>query len=232
MNEVAALLDVYGLLAIAVVLFLKEAGVPIPFPGDVLVIVAGTRAAAGAFGMVELVLVLLVAAVLGALIQYTLARGPARRLLYQFGGVVGLPPERLDRLSGSIGRRGPVGVAVGRLTPGVRTVVVIACGLAAMPLRRFLPGIVAGSGLFFVLHAALGFLAGPPIVAAVQGLNLPIVPIAVVVAVLGLVIWLMRRRQKGVATALAWADAGCPACALVGVASRAGLVDDGALAPT
>jgi membrane protein DedA with SNARE-associated domain len=229
MSDLAALLDTYGLLALALVLFLKEAGIPIPVPGDVLVIVAGTRAAAGAFGIVELVLVLVVAAVLGALIQYAVARGPGRRLLYRFGRLFGLSAARLDRVAASVGRRGPLGVAAGRLTPGVRTVVVIACGLAAMPLRRFVLGIVIGSGLFFSLHAALGFVAGPPIVAAVQGLNLPIVPLLLVNAFAGLVFWLLRRRRAAPA-ALAWVDAGCPACAVAGLVLRDPALGDGVAA--
>ncbi|GIW08572.1 MAG: hypothetical protein KatS3mg060_3377 [Dehalococcoidia bacterium] len=131
----------------------------------------------------------------------------------------------LLRLAGG----GPLGVAAGRLTPGVRTVVVIACGLAAMPLRRFVLGIVIGSGLFFSLHAALGFVAGPPIVAAVQGLNLPIVPLLLVNAFAGLVFWLLRRRRAAPA-ALAWVDAGCPACAVAGLVLRDPALGDGVAA--
>src|SRR3954464_14314545 len=75
--SLAHLLDAYGLLAVFVVMLLKELGVPIPIPGDVVMLAAAAQAAAGrvspwlAFGA------LVLAMVLGAWGQYHFARGGA-----------------------------------------------------------------------------------------------------------------------------------------------------------
>jgi membrane protein DedA with SNARE-associated domain len=224
LSDPGKLLAVYGVVAIFVIMLLKEAGVPIPVPGDVLMILAGAEAAAGTFGLAELVAVVLAAALIGSLVQYALARGPARRLFYRYGRYIGLSAERLDRASGTVSRRGWLGVSAGRMTPGVRSVLVIACGLAAMPLRTFVPGILVGAGLFFVLHALLGYFVGPPILAVLQNLNLPVLPLVLVFVVVGLVIWFVRRRRgragNALARAVAWADAGCPVCALASTLER------------
>lgn len=217
------LFEVYGLLAIAIVMFLKEAGVPIPLPGDVLVIVAGNKAAAGTFGLAELIIALTAAAFIGSLLQYALARGPARRLFYRYGRAIGLPSERLDRLSGTLGRRGWIGVSAGRIAPGVRTIIVTACGLAAMPLRTFIPGILIGSAAFFAGHALLGFFFGPAVIAFAQQLNVPLAPLLAAFVLIGVLIWLVRHRGRAatpLARAAAWADAGCPICALASTVER------------
>jgi membrane protein DedA with SNARE-associated domain len=224
LSDPGRLLDAYGIVAIFLIILLKEAGAPIPLPGDVLMILAGAKAAAGSFGLLPLIVAVIAAALIGSLVQYLLARGPARQLFYRYGRYVGLSAERLDRASGSVSRRGWLGVTAGRLTPGVRTIIVIACGLAAMPLRVFTPGIVVGAGLFFVLHALLGYFVGPPILGLLQNLNLPILPLVLVFALVGLVVWLVRRRRgragNALAKAIAWADAGCPVCALASTLER------------
>src|ERR671931_638709 len=47
MDTTLALLDTYGVGLLFVVILLKEIGVPVPVPGDLLMVVAGARAAAG-----------------------------------------------------------------------------------------------------------------------------------------------------------------------------------------
>src|SRR5438270_8220036 len=62
--NVAHLLDAYGLLVVFVVMLLKELGVPIPIPGDFVMLAAAAQAAAGkvspwqAFGALVLAMVL------------------------------------------------------------------------------------------------------------------------------------------------------------------------------
>jgi membrane protein DedA with SNARE-associated domain len=226
LSDPGKLLDTYGLVAIFLLMLLKEAGVPIPVPGDILMIVAGARAAApdGPFGLLQLVIAVIVAAMIGSVVQYYLVRGPARSLFYRYGRYIGLPAERLDRVSATLSRRGWIGVGAGRLLPGVRTIIVIACGLAAMPLRTFLPGIFLGAGLFFLLHALLGYFVGPLVLDLLSNLNLPVLPLVLVVAAVGLVIWFIRRRRGRAANAralaVAWEDAGCPVCALASTLER------------
>src|SRR3989442_10201080 len=67
-------------------MLLKEIGVPIPVPSDLLMVGAGVQIATGAYSLVALLLALAVAVFIGASIQYFLARSAGRAVVYR------LPP--------------------------------------------------------------------------------------------------------------------------------------------
>ena len=115
-----ALLDSYGLLALAFVLTFKAAGVPIPIPGDALLLIAAAWAAGGRYPLWLAFGLLLAAVVLGGFLEFTTARGPGRRVLYRLGRFLRLTPERLDATSEMVRHRGPLGLAAAIFTPGVR----------------------------------------------------------------------------------------------------------------
>src|SRR3982751_2319924 len=143
MDELLKLLDTYGVGLLFVVILLKEIGVPVPVPGDLLMVVAGARAAAGKLPLWGVLLAAIVAGVIGAYVQYMLARGPGRSFIYRYGKYAGLNESRLDKASGAIKGRGWVSVALARSLPGLRMGAVVACGLAPVPVPTFVPGLVA-----------------------------------------------------------------------------------------
>src|SRR5579883_988341 len=112
MNGAEAFLEQYGLAAIFLIMLVKSIGVPIPIPGDVLMLFTAARAAQGLFPIWLAFVVILVALVAGSLIQYGLARGPGRGFLYRYGSIIGLSPPRLDKASAAVGRGGPTAIAV------------------------------------------------------------------------------------------------------------------------
>ena len=157
MNGIETFLTAYGLPAIAMVLLIKSIGVPIPIPADVLMFAAAARVTSGADPLSLAFGVLLIAIVLGDVIQFWLARGPGRTTVYRVGRYLGLTPARLDAASALVRKSGPVGLSVIMLTPGVRAASVAACGLANVSLRVFLVGLLIGEGLFLALHFFLRF---------------------------------------------------------------------------
>jgi membrane protein DedA with SNARE-associated domain len=228
--SIAHLLDAYGLLAVFLVMLLKELGVPIPVPGDFVMLAAAAQAAAGKVAAWQAFGALVLAMVLGAWGQYHFARGLGRPLLYRYGRYVGLTAARLDRAVAAVRRGGVPGLVVAIVTPGLRTAMVPACGLARLPYRAFFPGVIAGSAIFVALHFALGY-AGAPLVAALTGaLGLPLLALVGALLVLGLIGWLaLRRARRGRASAgeatleglRDWTDACCPACLVLGAVGLA-----------
>src|SRR5438094_10563205 len=107
MSAISDFLNQYGLLAIFVILFLKGLGIPIPVPGDFLMLLAGVRAAQRVDSLLVVILVLMAATVLASAAQYWLARGPSRALIYRVGRYVGLTPARLDKAAAAVRKRGP-----------------------------------------------------------------------------------------------------------------------------
>lgn len=225
-------LDAYGLLAVFAIMLLKEIGVPVPIPSDLIMLGAAARAAQGRFPILAVFFAILIPMFLGGMVQYAVAKGPGRRVVYRLGSYIGLTKARLDRAMDAVRRGGPVAVGVGLTTPGVRIAIVPASGLAELPLAAFVPGLVVGSTFFLGWHFAIGYFGG----FLLSLLNLPpavLVGLAIAALAFGAVGWLAVRRisrgggaaRKGSPQALgpqdqitaaeryaAWADASCPAC--------------------
>jgi membrane protein DedA with SNARE-associated domain len=158
---------------------------------------------------------ILVAGYLGGTVQFLLVRGALRRALISLLTRFGVPKARIDALAERLRRTGARGVAIARVTPGVRVPAIAASGLAALPLPAFLVGLVIGNGVFVAAHFALGFVVGAPAAALVQSAG-PALVIGglVVLSVFGAIGWLLlqRRNRESQNRFAAWADAACPAC--------------------
>ncbi|HYX48455.1 MAG TPA: VTT domain-containing protein, partial [Ktedonobacteraceae bacterium] len=160
MNSLDLFLIQYGLAAIFIILLIKTIGIPIPIPADLIILTAAARVAQGKLNLWQTFIAIFVALVIGGFIQFLLARGPGRGLLYRVGRYIGLTPTRLDAASARVKKGGALSISIAILVPGIRGAAVVASGLADMPLRIFLPGLAVGSILFLGLHFFLGFLGG------------------------------------------------------------------------
>jgi len=230
MDSLELFLNAYGLAAIFGLMLIKSIGVPIPIPADVVMLAVAARAAEGKLVVWQAFLIILLALVGGGFVQFWLVRGPGRGLLYRFGRYLGLTPARLDAASGVVKRSGPLGIGLAILTPGVRAATVAACGLAGLPIRTFVSGLIIGSGLFLSLHFFLGSLI-TSLLGSIPGLAFGPLPLVILGAllVIGLGVWVViRRRQRPsastgevIAEAIeAWHEATCPVCLALGAASR------------
>jgi len=208
----------YGLLAILVVMVLKEVGIPVPVPSDLIMITAGVQAATGVYSLFELLIAIEAAMIVGGSIQFFLARGMGRAFIYRVGRFIGLTQERLDKAMSALQRRGALGVFLGLNIPGARAGIIPAAGLAGLTYPAFAPAMISGSSIFYGWHIALGYIIGPSATALLENLHLPILPVVAGLAILGLIVWLfMRGRRKGAAESTvdivhSWTEAACPAC--------------------
>jgi membrane protein DedA with SNARE-associated domain len=227
MDSLNGFLDSYGLAAACAVMLVKAVGVPIPIPGDVILLATAARAAEGKVVLWLAFTALLMAIILGGSLQFLLARGPARTVIVRYGQRLGLTEGRLDKVAARMRQGGVFGIGLAVLTPGVRSAVIPACGLTGFPLRLFLPGLVLGSAIDLGLHFALGFAGSSVLSAVVQPSPLLVV---IALALLGLAAWFViaRRRRSTAQRALnAWAQATCPVCLAIG--SIASLDDEPAV---
>jgi membrane-associated protein len=220
-------MELLGLGAILGLLAVKEAGVPIPVPGDLVVIGAGIAAASGSFDPLSGIVLIVAATIAGGIVHFLLVRGPGRLLIVRLLERLRVPESRIERLTERLRRTGATGVAVARMTPGVRIVAVAAAALAALQFPRFLLGLAVGNAVFTSAHFALGFAVGRPALSVATNLGTAILGIVLVLAVVGALGWwaVSRRRTVGAtvdgaggsASAADWADASCPACLLLAV---------------
>ena len=208
--------------SLALVLLLPmEAGVPIPVPADLVMFTVGERVAAGKFPLWLAVTSFEVIAVLGTTALFVACRGPAQRIIARFGPRLGLTEARLRRAAAFAETRGRPGLALGRGTPGLRTLTVIAAAVSGLNARRALPALIVGSSVFLQLHLVLGLLLGPLADRAFDQAKGPALIALAVLAAGTVVFWRVRRRNRAAAPA-AWMEASCPAC--IGVSLLTGRV--------
>ncbi|MCI0584549.1 MAG: hypothetical protein L0227_16950 [Chloroflexi bacterium] len=217
-----------GLAAVVGLLLVKEAGLPVPVPGDLLVLGAGVAAASGGLEPAPTLLVIVAATIAGGLVQFTLLRGRLRARVLGVLRRIGLTDDRVERVAGPVRERGAVGVAVSRMTPGLRIVAIPAAALAAIAPAPFAAGLAVGNGVFVGGHFVLGLALGPAASAVAGSIGLALIALVAGLAVVGLVGWLViRRRRPGrdrdgyglealARAAGDWADAACPACLTLG----------------
>jgi membrane protein DedA with SNARE-associated domain len=196
-------------LAALVLLLPMEAGVPVPLPADLVMLTVGERVAAGRFPLWLAVAGFEVIAVAGTTALFLACRGPAHRVIARYGPRLGLTSARIGRAAAFAETRGRPGLAIGRTTPGLRTLTVIAAGVSGLSGRRALPALILGSSVFLQLHLVLGLLLGPLADRAFSQAKGPALAAAALLAAGALVFWRARRRNR---TPAAWTEASCPAC--------------------
>jgi membrane protein DedA with SNARE-associated domain len=164
----------HGVLAGFVYLALEEAGLPIPIPGDFLMLALGARARQGGIVLWQVIAAMEAGTVLGSSMLYVLARHGGRGLVERFGPLVGAGPAKLAGAERQLQRHGAIAVVLGRLLPGLRVLTAIACGIFRVPYRVFLPAMALGSLIYIVGYTMLGYLAGPAVLGLFEALHLPI----------------------------------------------------------
>jgi membrane protein DedA with SNARE-associated domain len=206
----AAVFGGLGLPAAVALLVPMEAGVPIPIPDDLVMLLIGERVAAGEISWWWALAGLEIVAVGGTCLLYFAFRGASRALETRIGPRIGLTEERVSRARHFIERRGRVALLIGRATPGLRTVTGAAAGGSGLSARRALVPLIVGATVFVQLHLVLGIVVGPFARRAFdEAKGIALVVGLVLVAGAALYWFVARRRRGGIA---GWDEAMCPVC--------------------
>ncbi|HVL19619.1 MAG TPA: DedA family protein [Amaricoccus sp.] len=135
-----------------------------PIPSEVIMPIAGVRAATGPMTLWGVIASGTAGAMVGNLFWYLVARWVGFKRFCPFierhGRWLTMDWYDVEKVERLFGRFGPVVVAIGRLIPTIRSVVSIPAGLVRMRLRRFLFWSALGTGAWSGLLAAAGYLLG------------------------------------------------------------------------
>ena len=190
------LVDNYDDQAIFLLVFIEESGIPLPLPGDLIMMLAGFRVAQDKMNLVWVLFVLESATVLGATILYWLAARGGRPLLYRYGRFIHCDRAKLDRTEAWMQQRGAVAIVLGRLIPGLRIPTALAAGTFGVPYSTFLPALALGAFLYIAFFVLLGMWVGPQAIEALAWPSLSMRAVASVLVFVGLgtvLIMLYRR---------------------------------------
>jgi membrane protein DedA with SNARE-associated domain len=185
-------------LLLCALIFVEEAGIPLPFlPGDVILLAAGYLAAVHSTHLLLFLALGYSSAVVGALVCYLVSRHVGRRAVLRWGRHVHLTPHRLERAERWLARRGWAAIFVARVLPGTRINASIAAGCLRLPVRSFVGGVLPSTVLWLGGFTLLGFLLGDSVTPYLPWFDRA-VGAAVSLAVLaGAALWWRRRRAAG-----------------------------------
>ena len=182
-------------LILFLIVFCETGLVVTPFlPGDSLLFVAGTVAAAGGMDIHLLVLLLIIAAVLGDAVNYAVGHYIGPRI-FSHNESRWLNPAHLQRAHDFYEKYGGKTIIIARFVPIVRTYAPFVAGAASMTYSRFALFNVSGAVLWVVSLGYAGYFFG----------NLPFIKNNLTLVILGIiflsilpgVIEILRNRKAG-----------------------------------
>ena len=188
---------VSGVAIVCLLLFLEEAGLPIPVaPGEAALVGAGLLVASGAVPIWLMPPLAYLAVICGALTGYAWARriGPKRVHSLAVRLHAGRPYERA---AARLRAASPLQIAASRLLPGLRVYTSLVAGAVGLSLRRFLTGVLPASALWVVAFMGLGFFVGAPIERLLGRFEAIALRVGVVAVVI--VIWIVAARRMPIA---------------------------------
>lgn len=165
LNELISQYGTWTYAILWLIVFCETGLVVTPFlPGDSLLFVAGTVAAAGGMNIHLLAVLLIVAAILGDSLNYALGRWLGPRVFRSERSWL-FRKDYLDRTNRFFDKHGGKTIIIARFLPIVRTYAPFVAGIGRMEYGRFLFFNVIGAAIWVVSLAYAGYFFG----------NLPIV---------------------------------------------------------
>lgn len=159
-DELLRFVEQFGYLALFVIVLIEESGIPMPIPGDGLMIFAGYSASTGRLSFPLAYLVIELATLIGASLLRWLGQRGGHYLLLKYGRWLHLDAERIKRAERWFARHGTRAIVLGRLVPGLRIATSFMAGTFEVPYRAFLPGVALGSSIYILFFMALGLGLG------------------------------------------------------------------------
>ena len=132
-----------------------------PLPSEVVLPLAGYTASLGYYGVVAAVVWATIGSVVGAVLLYAAGAAWGADRLRDLADRIPLMSRRdVDRAIGWFARNGRKAVLLGRLVPGVRSLVSIPAGVEHMPVGQFVAYTTLGSSVWNGLLIGFGYELG------------------------------------------------------------------------
>ena len=168
-----------------------------PIPSEVILPLAGSRVSSGDWSYPLAVVAATIGSVSGALALYAIGRLGGRPLLLRYHRVLRLDEAKLDRADAWFDTHGPKVVLLGRLIPGVRSLVSIPAGLSEMPVATFVVLTTIGSLAWNAALIGGGWALGTQwdrVTVLIEAVQYPL--LAAIVAAIALLALRTRSRRR------------------------------------
>jgi len=147
-----------GLPGVFVGVFLEAIG--LPFPGSVLVALAGFLSEQGEFPIIMAWLVALLGYMLGSVSAFMIGRQIGEPFIEKWGKYIRLTPERIDKAQELLQKSAPLYIIGGRFLPTIGNVTPYVAGISGISIVKFLIYDMVHAVLWLTIFLGFGAMLG------------------------------------------------------------------------
>lgn len=159
------LIESYSYLGLLIILFIEEAGIPLPIPGDIFI---ATQAALPNSNYLLTVATVITATMIGSTILFTLSKKVGHPLLLKFGPKIKITPQKVEKVEKWFHKYGGFAIVIGRLIPGFRTITPFVAGLFGVSYKTFWAYTALAAFIWANAYYAIGKLFGEIVLKFIQ----------------------------------------------------------------
>ena len=160
-EEVVIFITRYGYMAIFILVFLQEIGMPNPIPNELVLIFSGYLSFKGLLYLPFVILTVISADFIGTNILYIIFYNAGTYIMQKKPKWIPLSARMIDRLSGKISEGGLFNIFLFRVTPFTRGYTSVITGLFHIKPRIFLPIALISASTWATIYVVTGYIIGP-----------------------------------------------------------------------
>ena len=160
-EEVVYYVTRYGYLAIFILVFLQETGMPNPFPNELLLMFSGYLSFKGLLYLPFVILTVISADFIGTNILYFLFYSAGTLIMKKKPKWIPLSTRMIERLTSRISKGGKLSIYIFRLTPFTRGYTSVITGLLQIKPKIFLPIALISAITWATVYVVIGYYIGP-----------------------------------------------------------------------
>jgi len=196
-EEVVYYITRYGYLAIFIILFLQEVGVPNPVPVELLLIFTGYLSFKGLLYLPFVIITAITADFIGANILYFIFYVSGTFLIKNKPRWIPISEKKITRFTEKINNGGWLSIFLFRLISLTRGYTSVVTGLLRIKPRIYLPIVIISAFTWTMVYALLGFILGPSwnnIVKNIDSYKFVMFGILLIILCISIFIWLRKKQ--------------------------------------
>ncbi len=144
-------------------ILIEEIGVPLPIPGDALLLYLGIQSNQGEANFWLVLLVTCLGTLIATTILFLFARAVGRPFLFRhekYLRFIHITAQDIDALEYYMSQHGTWVLIIARVTPGLRILGTVAAGLLDVSYRKFIAATLSGTVIWTLLYFGIGSYLG------------------------------------------------------------------------
>ncbi len=160
-EEVVYFITRYGYVAIFILVFSQEIGMPNPIPNELVLMFSGYLSFKGLLYLPSVILTVISADFIGTNILYVIFYNAGTYIMQKKPKWVPLSATMIDRLTRKISDGGKLSIFIFRVTPFTRGYTSVLSGLLQIKPRIFLPVALISAATWATIYVIIGYIIGP-----------------------------------------------------------------------